>query len=73
MHSSDIRLNLRKVKTGILPISVGIYGALDYGRVCIDNDESEKWHHSYGGRIFLVGVDMITANFSALIVLMEFD
>ena len=31
VHSSDIRLNLRKVLTGILPMNVGIYGGFDYG------------------------------------------
>ncbi len=65
IHSSDVRLNLRKVKTGILPMNIGIYGGFDYGRVWLENDNSDKWNNSIGGGIFLNGADLITANFSA--------
>ena len=64
-QSTDLRLNLRKFKTGILPLNIGVYGGFDYGRVWIDNDTSEKWNNSVGGGIFLNAADLIAGNISA--------
>lgn len=64
-HNTDIRLNLRKLKTGILPFNIGVYGGLDYGRVWIDGDDSDKWNNSIGGGLFFNGANMITGNVSA--------
>jgi len=64
-QTTDVRLNLRKIKTGLLPVNIGIYGGLDYGRVWLDDDNSKKWNNSYGGGIFINGADMITGNLSA--------
>jgi hypothetical protein len=61
-QNSDIRLNLRKVKTGLLPLHIGIYSGFDYGRVWLENGTSNTWHSSFGGGIFLNGADMIAAN-----------
>jgi len=52
-QNTDIRLNLGKRKTGILPTTIGIYGGFDYGRVWQANDISNRWHSSYGGGFFL--------------------
>ncbi|RKE98432.1 metallophosphoesterase [Ichthyenterobacterium magnum] len=65
VQSTDLRLNLRKVKTGILPLQIGLYGGLDYGRVWIEDDNSRNWNTSIGGGIFANAADMITANISA--------
>lgn len=65
VQSTDIRLNLRKVKTGLLPLNIGFYGGLDYGRVWLDNDNSNTWNTSIGGGFFANAADMITANISA--------
>ncbi|PTM11954.1 MAG: phosphoesterase [Bacteroidetes bacterium] len=65
VQSTDLRLNLRKVKTGILPLNIGIYGGLDYGRVWIDGDNSDRWNNSIGGGLFFNGADMIIGNISA--------
>lgn len=65
VHSTDLRLNLRKRKTGILPINVGLYGGFDYGRVWLEGEDSDTWHNSIGGGIFVIGAEMITANVSA--------
>ena len=32
IQSSDLRLNLRKVKTGLLPLNIGIYGGFDFAK-----------------------------------------
>jgi len=65
VQSTDLRLNLRKVKTGILPLNIGIYGGVDYGRVWIDGEDSDKWNNSIGGGLFFNGADMIIGNISA--------
>lgn len=64
-QSTDLRWNLRKLKTGVLPLNIGIYGGLDYGRVWIEGDDSSKWNNSIGGGVFFNGANMITGNISA--------
>ncbi|MFK7833322.1 MAG: metallophosphoesterase [Winogradskyella sp.] len=64
-QSTDIRWNFSSLKTGLLPIHIGIYGGMDYGRVWIDNDDSKKWNNSFGGGFFVNMAEMMTANISA--------
>ncbi|WP_344789156.1 metallophosphoesterase [Postechiella marina] len=73
-QSTDIRLNLRKIKTGLLPLNIGVYGGFDYGRVWVDNDlvlednllyNSNSWNTSVGGGIFANAADILTLNLSA--------
>ncbi|MBL4644072.1 MAG: metallophosphoesterase [Flavobacteriaceae bacterium] len=61
-QSTDIRLNLRKIKTGLLPLHIGIYGGYDYGRVWLEHDLTNNWNSSFGGGVFLNAADMISAN-----------
>ena len=74
VQSTDLRLNLRKVKTGILPLNIGIYGGFDYGRVWVDDEliingnldyNTNTWNTSIGGGIFANAADVITLNLSA--------
>jgi len=64
-QSTDVRWNFGSLKTGLLPIHVGIYGGVDYGRVWIDGDDSDKWNNSFGGGFFVNMAQMMTANISA--------
>ncbi len=73
-QSTDLRLNLRKVKTGLLPLNIGVYGGFDYGRIWVENDlilnnnsdfNSNAWNTSIGGGIFANAADIITLNLSA--------
>ncbi len=64
-QSTDLRFNFRKLKTGVLPLNIGIYGGFDYGRVWLENDNSEKWNNSFGGGFFAVAANMLTVNISA--------
>ncbi|WP_299114447.1 metallophosphoesterase [uncultured Winogradskyella sp.] len=64
-QSTDIRWNFGNLKTGLLPIHIGIYGGVDYGRVWLDNDDSDKWNNSFGGGFFVNMAKMMTANLSA--------
>jgi hypothetical protein len=65
VQSTDLRLNLRKVKTGLLPLNIGLYGGADYGRVWIDGENSNRWNTSIGGGVFANAADMLTLNISA--------
>ena len=61
-QNTDLRLSFRKRKTGLLPITPGIFTGFDYGRVWLPNTESNTWHNSYGGGFFINGSDIISAN-----------
>ena len=68
-HSTDLRFNLRRYKTSIVPIEIGFYGGFDYGRVWVDDElvsdlmfNEDAMNTSVGGGIFFNMVDMITAN-----------
>ncbi|MEO9892136.1 metallophosphoesterase [Aurantibacter sp.] len=63
-QNTDLRYSLRKIRTGILPMSIGLYGGFDYGRVWITNQDSNQWHTSYGGGFFLNAVDILSLNFA---------
>ncbi|WP_248722082.1 metallophosphoesterase [Seonamhaeicola sp. ML3] len=72
IQSSDLRLNLRKVKTGLLPLHIGVYGGFDFAKVWIDNDmvlnpthNSNDWNTSIGGGVFANLAQMMTLNVSA--------
>ena len=72
-QSTDLRLNLRKVKTGLLPLNIGIYGGFDYGRIWVDDAlvmnnnlfNSNSWNTSIGGGVFANAADIMTLNVSA--------
>ncbi len=57
----DLRYNFRKVKTGLLPLQIGMYGGFDYGRIWTANDDSEKWNTSHGLGVFADAAGMFTA------------
>jgi hypothetical protein len=42
-------------------MSYGVLGGFDYGRVWLDGENSNKWHKSYGGGLWLNGLGVITA------------
>ncbi len=60
-HSSDIRLNLGKIKRSVIPMTFGVLGGYDYGRVWLKGENSEKWNQSIGGGIWLNGLNALTA------------
>lgn len=63
-QNTDIRYSLRKVKTGILPVSLGVYGGYDYGKVWFPGLDSNQWHTSVGGGFFLNASDIASLNIS---------
>jgi hypothetical protein len=66
-HSTDLRWNLGKLKNGLAPIRYGVFGGFDYGRVWLENDNSEKWHQSFGGGAWLNGVNLLIAKLSLFV------
>lgn len=65
VQSTDLRLNLRKVRTSVMPLKLGLYGGFDYGRVWLQNDNSNRWNTSVGGGVFANAADLVTMNLSA--------
>lgn len=51
-QNTDLRMNLFDFNAGILPAKFGVFSGFDYGRVWLDNDNSNKWHTAYGGGIY---------------------
>lgn len=73
-QSTDLRINLRKVKTGLLPLNIGIYAGFDYGKVWLEdelildgnpNNNLNSWNTSMGGGIFANAANILTLNVSA--------
>ena len=65
VQSTDVRWNFTDLKTNVIPIKLGVYAGLDYGRVWLDDESSNKWHNSYGGGFFLNATNLFTGNLSA--------
>jgi len=61
-NSMDIRYNFRKLKSGFAPMNIGFYTGFDIGRVWLQDENSKKWHNSYGGGLWLKVAEMATAN-----------
>ncbi|MET7030433.1 ShlB/FhaC/HecB family hemolysin secretion/activation protein [Sediminicola luteus] len=61
-QSSDLRLRLKRIVTAVAPITIGMYGGFDYGRVWMDNDTSNQWHTSQGGGLWISGYRFLAFN-----------
>lgn len=59
-QSSDIRYQIGDINNSIIPMTYGIFGGFDYGRVWLDGENSNKWHQSVGGGLWLNGLSTIT-------------
>ena len=61
-QTTDLRVCFIEKRTGFIPLRIGVTGGFDLGRVWNDNEDSDKWHNSYGGSIFVNGFQAFTAN-----------
>ncbi|MGJ8592388.1 MAG: metallophosphatase [Aquaticitalea sp.] len=61
-QSTDLRVGIYQFRTNFIPVRLGVSGGFDYGRVWVDGENSEKWHNSYGGSVFINGFKAATAN-----------
>jgi len=50
-----------KIRKNLLPMSYGILGGFDYGRVWLEGEDSKKWHQSVGCGLWLNSLDVLTA------------
>ncbi|NIJ53139.1 hypothetical protein FHS68_002309 [Dyadobacter arcticus] len=67
-HDTDLRVRLGSSYNPTLPLTYGVFGNFDYGRVWLgDNDPTENWHYNYGGGIWLAPVDILTFAVGAFI------
>ncbi|GAA4275855.1 metallophosphatase [Aquimarina mytili] len=58
----DLRYQIGKFKTSFVPLKYGVTGGFDYGRVWVENDDSDKWTNSLGGSFWVSGLDTFTGN-----------
>ncbi|MFK7808205.1 MAG: metallophosphoesterase [Saprospiraceae bacterium] len=66
-HISDLRLALGEWNNAILPFSFGITGSFDYGRIFDDGNtggESDYWHASYGGSLWVAPLNIAILSLS---------
>lgn len=61
-QTSDLRLRLKRYVTSVVPITVGLYGGFDYGRVWQPNEGSNRWHTSQGGGFWVGGLNFLAFN-----------
>ena len=61
-HSTDLKLRLKRYITAVAPITIGVYGGFDYGRVWVDNDNSNTLHTSYGGGFWVGSLNAFALN-----------
>lgn len=52
-NNTDLSLRLLDVRAYILPTQIGIMVFYDVGRVGVENEESDKWHQSFGGALWI--------------------
>tara|TARA_R110002049_G_scaffold242357_1_gene416167 strand:+ start:10614 stop:14318 length:3705 start_codon:yes stop_codon:yes gene_type:complete len=62
--NADLRYSFDSFKTKLLPLQIGIFGGYDLGRVWINNDNSNTWHNSYGGGIWIASAESISGTFN---------
>ena len=63
--TGDVRYAFDTFKTGFLPLQIGVFGGYDIGRVWSDVDQdSEKWHDSYGIGFWVNSADALSGTFN---------
>ncbi|WP_419213129.1 metallophosphoesterase [Maribacter sp. X9] len=61
-QSSDLKLKLKRYVTAVSPVTIGVYGAFDYGRVWQPDEDSNIWHTSQGGGFWISSLKVLTFN-----------
>ncbi|PWJ58175.1 calcineurin-like phosphoesterase family protein [Dyadobacter jejuensis] len=66
-QETDLRVRLNSNYNPTLPLTYGLFGSFDYGRVWMEQDRLENWHYSYGGGVWFAPVDLLTLAVGAFI------
>jgi hypothetical protein len=66
-HDTDLRIRIGNSTNPTLPLTYGVFGSFDYGRVWLKDFPSEYWHFDYGGGVWVAPVDFITIAVGAFI------
>ena len=56
----EFRLRIWDQFNYLLPFSVGLSAFSDQGRVWLPDENSQRWHHGYGGGLHIVPAEMVT-------------
>lgn len=59
-QNTDIRLKVAHLKTTFIPITIGLYGGFDYGRVWQEGEYSRKWHTAVGGGVWVSALNSLS-------------
>ena len=59
----DLRAKLFSSYNRTLPFTLGLFTGFDYGKVWVEGVNSDTWHYSYGGGIYIAPVDLLTMSF----------
>lgn len=57
-NNTEVRVKLLTLKSYLFPANLGVLAFNDVGRVWNPNEKSDKWHHGYGGGIWLAPFQM---------------
>lgn len=66
-HDTDLRVRVGSNYNPALPLTYGVFGSFDHGRVWLEDESSGNWHYSYGGGIWLAPVDILTLSVGAFV------
>jgi hypothetical protein len=58
-HNLELRAKLFDFTSYLFPGTVGIMAFNDEGRVWVPGENSQKWHHGYGGGLFIIPADLV--------------
>ncbi|SNR59733.1 hypothetical protein SAMN04488009_2727 [Maribacter sedimenticola] len=61
-QSSDLKLKVKRYVTAVSPVTIGVYGGFDYGRVWQPDEDSNVWHTSQGGGLWISSLKALTFN-----------
>lgn len=61
---TDLRLDMGRLQNPFTPLGYGLFVGADHGRVWYPQEDSKKWHASFGGGFWLTVFKQFTGKFS---------
>ncbi len=66
-HNIDLRWRGPEILKNVLPSTFGLLAGFDYGRVWLPEEDSDLWHYSYGGGVFISPFDIFAMNLDVFV------